>query len=424
MYQNYMDYTNDACMVMFTKDQSIRMQSALDLYRSSYYTSNGAIPVDQVTLDATLTAINAPLQRICAATFTPVITLRNRGAQTLTSVEIFASIDGGTASITHWTGSLASLTNTTVNLNNLTTTVGDHVLKVYVAAPNGGIDLKTTNDTLTMAFHYQEPLSPPLTEGFESSTFPPTGWDIVNPDAYYTWERVTGIAKTGNVSVMMRNFSYEVHDQKDYLRLPLMNIANADSAFLTFQVAAAVSTNPTTISNPFDTLQVMVSTDCGLTYTSLYKKWGSNLITRSGASLSNFVPTANEWRKDSVNLTGYINAGPVLLAFVNTAEYENNIYLDDINLYSVSINPNLKKKGFLVTPNPTNGRIAVQFYPNPVNLRSIVIYSSAGEKVVERQISGSGSTLYNFDLNNFAAGLYIVRVTFTDHTITQKVIKQ
>jgi hypothetical protein len=426
MYENFMDYTNDACMVMFTKDQVTRMQEALDLYRSSYYTSNGAIPVGLVDLDASVKSITSPLQRTCTATFTPTIILRNRGIQKLTSVDIYASIDDGSLSLTHWTGSLNTLSETSVNLNSLTATEGNHILKVFVTAPNGGTDLNTENDTLTMAFQYRQPLSPPLTESFESSTFPPPGWDIVNPDQAITWQRVTGVAKTGQASVVMRNFDYQANDQKDYLRLPLVNIANADSAFLTFQVAAAVSSNPASMTNPFDTLEVLISTDCGTNYTSLYKKWGSSLITRTSTTLQSFSPASNEWRKDSVNLTSYINAGPVLLAFVNTEEFENNIYLDDINLYSVAINPNLKKKGFLVTPNPTyaDGRIAVQFFPNPANLRSIAIYSSTGQKVVERLINGAGSTLYNFDLSQFAGGVYIVHVVFSDRTITQKIIKR
>jgi hypothetical protein len=226
--------------------------------------------------------------------------------------------------------------------------------------------------------------------------------------------------------VVIRNHDYGVNDMKDHLRLPLVNITSADSAFMTFQVAAAVATNPNATLNPFDTLEVLASTDCGLTYTSLYKKWGSSLITRTTPITNVFVPAANEWRKDSVNLTAFINGGPVLLAFLNTNENENNIYLDDINVYSVVVNPNLKKTGFLVSPNPTqgDGRVNVQFFPNPANLRSIAIYSSTGQKVAERLIDGAGSSSYSFNLGRFASGVYVVRVVFSDRTLTQKIIKR
>jgi hypothetical protein len=41
MFMNYMDYVDDRCMVMFTDGQSVRMNSALSLQRSTLITSNG-----------------------------------------------------------------------------------------------------------------------------------------------------------------------------------------------------------------------------------------------------------------------------------------------------------------------------------------------------------------------------------------------
>lgn len=41
MFMNYMDYTDDACMVMFTHGQTARMQAALNNFRSSLLSSNG-----------------------------------------------------------------------------------------------------------------------------------------------------------------------------------------------------------------------------------------------------------------------------------------------------------------------------------------------------------------------------------------------
>ncbi len=423
LYEDFMDYTDDACMVMFTMLQASRMETALTLYRAPLLTSNAATPIVLKTLDASLRNILQPTGRICSTTLTPAVTLRNSGATTLTSAQIYVRVDGGTAQVTNWTGSLVSLGAATVTLNNITVAEGNHALKIYVANPNGGTDLDATNDTLTTSFFFYNPSSLPFTESFENSTFPPVGWDIVNPDKSYTWERVTGVAKTGNASIVMRNFDYSANDQKDYIRLPLMNIANADSAFMTFQVAAAVVTNPATANNVWDTLEVLVSKDCGVTYTSLYKKWGTSLITRSTAVSTSFVPVASEWRKDSVNLTPYIGAGNIMLAFLNTAEWENNIYLDDINVYKTSINPNLKARGFMVTPSPAKDVIAVEFYPNPSTLKGISVYNSSGQKVAEKLVSGTPSTRYEFNISRCSAGIYIVRAVYSDKTMTQKIVK-
>lgn len=425
MYENFMDYTDDACMVMYTLDQKDRMEASMNAYRASLMTSNGADPVIAFNLDAAAKSINTPLQRLCNATFSPVITLRNRGAQTLTAVTIQAHIDNGTVVTTSWTGSLGSLQETNVTLNSMTVpNEGVHILNVVILQPNGSTDENTSNNVISLVFQYNLPLSPPLTQSFESTGFPPAGWDVVNTDNSTTWERMTGVGKTGNGAAVMRNFDYQFNGQRDLLRLPVMNITNADSAYLTFQVAAAVQTDPKTTGNEWDTLQVLVSKDCGATYTSIYKKWGNDLITRSEATSTTFKPTADEWRKDSVNLTSYIGAGQILLAFSNTNQNENNIYLDDINVYSLSIDPVVKAKGFVISPNPAGGRINIQFYPNAAFVKGINIFTGTGQRVASLVVNAPGSSSYSFDMARYASGVYIVQVVLGDKVITQKVIKR
>ena len=43
MFMNYMDYSDDASMNLFTVDQVARMNAVLDTYRSSIKTSKGAL---------------------------------------------------------------------------------------------------------------------------------------------------------------------------------------------------------------------------------------------------------------------------------------------------------------------------------------------------------------------------------------------
>jgi len=425
LYEDYMDYTADPCMCLFTQGQVARMETALRDYRSGYYTSDGADPVPLFSLDAAVRKIQAPAQRVCTATISPVITLRNRGIETLSSVDLYASIDNDPAVLTHWTGSLLSLEETTVTLHMLTIPAeGSHMLRVIVKSPNGNMDLNRANDTNTCTFQYYQSAVASLTEGFESNAFPAAGWDLVNPDNTTTWQRVTGVAKTGNACVVMHNFDYRMIDQSDYLRLPLVSLSDADSAFLSFQVAAAVKTNPSTRGYIWDTLQVLISTDCGATYTSIYKKWDSSLITRRGPSTDSFVPAPSEWRKDSVDLSSYINAGPFLLAFMNTTENQNNIYLDDISIYAKNVNPNLLSKGFIVTPNPATDAVTIQFYPNPLTLKAIFLYNSAGQKIAEQVANGSGTTTYTFNMSHFASGVYFVQAVCSDKKLIQKVIKR
>jgi len=424
MYQNFMDYTPDNCLLMFTVEQVTRMETAFLTYRSLLNESKGCLPLNLKRKDASVKQITNPEQRLCSNTFTPAILLRNRGSETLTSVTINASIDNGPATSYRWTGSLKSYAELTVTLPPMTTTEGNHVLTITTLNPNGSEDEDTSNDTQSFDFMYYLPISPPITEGFEG-TFPATAWDIVNPDGGQTWEKTNVAAKTGSGAARMRNFDYLSIGQKDYLRTPTVNIAGVDSAFVSFQVAAATYTNPANSGNTWDTLQVLVSTDCGLTYTSIYKKWGPNLVTRTAATRTAFTPAAGEWRKEELDISEFISQGDVLVAFMNINGNENDIYLDDINIRTVTVNPNLKEAGFLVTPNPTSGAVSVQFYPHPVGLRSIGIYNISGQKVAELTLPDDGvpTNIFNFNLQNYAAGMYIVKAVFNDKTLTKKIVK-
>lgn len=424
MYQNYMDYTPDAALLMFTELQAAHMQEIFTSLRSSLGSSNACTPVNLKNKDASIKSISAPDQRLCSAAFTPQVTLRNQGLETLTSVTITTSVANGPSTSYKWTGSLATYAETTVTLPSMTITEGNYVLTVTSSDPNSSADENADNDELSTDFMYFEPVAAPVTEGFES-TFLPEKWDIVNADGGSTWEKTTLAAKTGSASVRMSNFDYDAVGQKDYLRSPTVNIANTDSAFVSFQVAAATYTSSTAQNTAWDTLQVLISTDCGKTYTSVYKKWGSTLITRSGATRTAFQPAASEWRKEEINIGQFITSGDILVAFVNTNGNENDIYLDDINIRTVTINPNLKEEGFLVTPNPTDGAISVQFYPHPAKLKGIYIYNTAGQ-VIEEQLITNGivtTNIYNFDLKTASAGLYIVKAVFEDKILTKKFVK-
>jgi hypothetical protein len=426
LYEDYMDYVDDACMHMFTNEQVARMETALKINRSSLLTSNGATPLPLKTLDVALNSSPDMPARVCDASVSPVVLMRNKGAATITSANIITSIDGATVATTHWNGTMQSMANVPAYANPLTLTAGKHTVTVTVADPNGDADMDNSNNTLTYSIEYYPPVSIPLTEDFESTAFPPAGWDIVNPDNGTTWQRITGVSKSGNSAVVIPNFTYASQYEKDYWRLPQTDITNADSAFLSFQVAAAARSNTGTVNVKIDTLQVMISTDCGKTYSSLYKKAGSDLFTVLTPASQAFVPIAGEWRKDSVDLTPYINKGPVMLAFLNTTKNGNNVYLDDVRIYKkAAVHATLRERGWLVTPNPVKDKVTVQFYPLPNNLKGISIYNSAGQKVAEQLINAPAASYgsYQLDLGRYASGVYIVQIVFGDRTEYKKIVK-
>jgi len=62
MFMNFMDFTDDACISMFTKGQKERMHAALNGPRSGLLTSNGCVFINQPSPDLSITVFPNPVR--------------------------------------------------------------------------------------------------------------------------------------------------------------------------------------------------------------------------------------------------------------------------------------------------------------------------------------------------------------------------
>jgi hypothetical protein len=107
-----------------------------------------------IEFDAGITAITSPIALPCENNVAPVVTLKNFGATTLTSVIIHTQLDNGTIQNYNWTGTLTQNQSTNVTLPGITYTAGNHTFKAYTESPNGQQDEVISNDLSTKAFNY------------------------------------------------------------------------------------------------------------------------------------------------------------------------------------------------------------------------------------------------------------------------------
>lgn len=424
MYQNFMDYSDDVSLLLFTNDQVLRMETTLSIYRLALGNSDACQPPQTLNLDLELLP-NTSTERLCQASLVPIITIRNRGAETITSAKFRYRAGGTNWQEYTYTGSLATAQTASIPVNQVTAPTGQFTIDVEILAVNGIADENTANDAVSYPYQYYPAVAGTYKEDFENPAFPPAGWDIVNPDQGIGWEQYSGPSFSGTKAAMIRNFEYERTGSSDLLRLPQLNMTGIDSSFLSFQLASATYSSTTGSNTVWDTLEVVVSRDCGQTYNTVYKKWGESLRTVEQPLTSAFEPSgAGDWRKDSVNLSDYIGEENLLVAFRNTTGFENNLYLDDIQVRQVTVNPNLKAQGILVTPNPTTGKFTVQFYPQPTRLRAIQLYDMRGAKLQQVSIGAQGIVnRYDFDLGNQPAGIYLVRIVYEDKVIVKRILK-
>jgi hypothetical protein len=280
---------------------------------------------------------------------------------------------------------------------------------------------------MKVEFQVKEPFDIPLLQGFESTEFPPAQWTSVYGGGDREWERFNIGANGGLGSAYIHNYNRRLKGFKDQLVTPLVSYLNADSIFLSFNLAAAGYDPATPDPYATDTLEVLISTDCGKTLTSVYKKWGKQLQTIKDADLSSsadFIPRSDaDWKMVKIDLTELLGKNNSFVAvFSNTSQGINNIYLDEINIHSKKLPPKLKTKGLLVAPNPFSSRFVIQHYPDAKDLIGIEIFSSTGQLVYRKNASGADSYL-EIDLSSKPAGMYFVKLSYKDKVVTEKLLK-
>lgn len=444
MWMNFMNYVDDPAMVMYTPLQHAKMQATLETvsWMTGLSASNSCtapitaardIRFEKFTEASLDNCGGNSLLYVCSNNFRPNASFKNTGTDTIRSFTVNARFGTGAIVTTGWTGTLAPQNTVTLQLNPMNVNTGLNAdLIVYTTNPNGSADLKTSNDTGKLAGVVYPVVNLPYSEGFESTGFPPVNWRRSNPDAYITWERTTRAAKTGNASMFINNFDYD-NNKVDDMSSPLLNVKGKDSVFMSFQIAAATYNVPDLNGNPFDTLQVLITEDCGVTYRSVYKKWGKELVTTGLIDVdTGYIPTANQWRKDSVFLGDFTNAinDNIQVVFRNTSNFENNIYIDDINIYTKEVNPNLRQKGIMATPNPFRNKVVLQHYPAPVNIEYIHVYDYTGRLVWRKRlalgVSGDnpGPNYLEIDLSTLSTGVYVLQVVYRSRSSESiKIIK-
>ncbi|MDR0803408.1 M43 family zinc metalloprotease [Fluviicola sp.] len=318
-YENYMDYSY--CSKMFTPGQVTRMRNAIVSTtggRSNVWTTSnlnlvgGGPGTSLCVLD-----FSATQATMCEGTTVTYSANTSSGIATY-----FWSFPGGTPSSS--TSVSPTVTYATVGTYNASLTV--------TASSNGNTYSKSKTGYITV--NSVTTVNLPISEGFVSTTFPPAGWTILNTNNSTTWARSTAAGKAPTTGNSVKFDNYNVNDATDdELRLPKLDITAYSSAQLTFDVAYAPYN-----AAYYDGLEVLVSTNCGGTFTSVYSKSYTTLAT-ANATISAFTPTTSQWRSETIDLTPYVGNSSVWIAFRNLSGNGNNLYLDNINITGVSGTP-------------------------------------------------------------------------------------
>ncbi|HSB94303.1 MAG TPA: T9SS type A sorting domain-containing protein, partial [Flavitalea sp.] len=307
-------------------------------------------------------------------------------------------------------------------------TPGNYSVEVFSGPVNGLEDQRAENDTMKFTMTvFSEPLIK-LQEGFEK-TFPPDNWHLAASSRGYTWQSTRDAGRNSAASLLVRNSTFNSNGLPENLFTPMLKYNGVDSTILIFDHAYRKASR----SSKEDTLEIMVTSDCGMSFESVYKKWGNDLNSiptdnpdplYPPGDTTGFVPLNSQWSSNYINLSKFIKPGTSFqLVFRSTSNEGSNLYLDNINVYGVNLPRFLRQNGYQVYPNPFTGSITIRHYQRASLLREVIVMNALGQRLFHRKFSGDAPDNFSIDLAGYPSGVYQVQLLYTDKKITERIIK-
>lgn len=334
MYMNYLDYTNDACMNLFTMGQVARMTAVVENSprRASLLTSPALTDPAPVANDLGIKSIVSPSPTECSAMVLPTIEVQNYGTNQVTSCRIRVSRDGVPVETVDFNISLDPLAGTELSFSQQIVSPGITHFTFEILLTNATTDGKSSDNIRSITVTVPDFIDVPFVEHFNTQ---PSDWSINNPDQQITWELQQAPSTTPSNTAMKLNF-YDYEDgngEVDILTTPVFSLMDEPSAYVSFDLSYAQ------FQNFNDGLRVYVLTDCNSDLFSgslIYEKFGSSLATAPSTSVAYVPADAGDWRTEVINLSGFIGEASVQLAFAGVNDWGNNLYLDNIGVITTA----------------------------------------------------------------------------------------
>lgn len=457
MTMNYMDYTDDACMYMFTTGQSARMTAAINTSRTGLLTSLGCTPPTPPTSCGTVTGLTSSSVGSTTATvsWTAVsgataysLQYRKVGTTTWTTVSTAgtsSALTGLTVSTAYEfqvTSSCSGTLGTVSTLANFTTTAA-----ASCGTPTSLASSSITSTSATVSWSaitgassylVQYKVSTATTFSSVTVTAATTTLTGLTASTAYTYQVTATCSGTAGTASAIGTFttsaastsctdSYESNNSRTAAKTIAVNTdifakigTSTDKDWFKFVTTAAAPKIKVVLDQ--------VPADYDL---ALYNSIGTTLTSSALSGTSSETVTYNTSTASAtyyVQVYGYASAFNASLCYrlrVNTSA-TNFRAADGSEENSgdvVSAEKVTGLEGLNLFPNPANNTLTINYFTPSMETTSIEIYDMMGQLV--NTINANANQGFNsreLDLTSMSNGVYFLKVTQNNNTLTKKFV--
>lgn len=407
-YQNYMDYSY--CVKMFTQEQALNMQYTLLSSTSGRDNLN-------TTANLISTGVINPLTPCI-----PIADFKYNRTETCIGVPVtfYDASNNSQATSFNWSFPGGFPATSTFSTPSVIYNLPGVYSVNYTSSTSAGSSSPISKTNIITVITGTATYLSNFTEGFETASLPNNDWDITNSSGGSNWEQSYDASYSGSFSAKLPSLN-NTRLAVTSMISPLIDLTAISSPKLFFKLAAS-EVNPNHINN----LKVLASTDCEMTWTQIYSKTGSVLVT-TNSNTNPFYPSLPDWRSETINLSSVAGSSQVKFKFMysrDTIPGAMNVYIDDINISGISgINLPEAAMAFCIYPNPATELININF--GNLTVYEITVSDVLGkivETIGEKDINKEINTIAVGKNTKFKPGMYFISLQSDDFKITRKII--